>query len=85
MFCALNGATGTPRRRSHAQIAVAIQLLPAFDDVPPMKMGRARIIGLRSWRLGTQVHRSRAGLQPRQQRDAAAAARHVRCRTIHTR
>ncbi len=43
MFCALNGATETPRRRSHAQIAVVIQLLPAFDEVPPMKIGRAGI------------------------------------------
>jgi hypothetical protein len=41
MFCALNGATRTPRPLSHAQSAVAIQLLPALDDVPPMKMGRA--------------------------------------------
>jgi hypothetical protein len=41
MFCALNGATETPLDRSHAQIAVVIQLLPAFDDVPPMKSGRA--------------------------------------------
>jgi hypothetical protein len=41
MFCALNGATATPWLRSHAQIAVAIQLLPAFDDVPPMKIGLA--------------------------------------------
>src|SRR6266511_2640501 len=43
MFCALNGATDTPRLRSHAQIAVAIQLLPALDEVPPMKSGRAVI------------------------------------------
>src|SRR5438132_1424038 len=41
MFCALNGATDTPLARSHAQIAVTIQLLPALDDVPPMKSGRA--------------------------------------------
>ena len=41
IVCALNGATRTPRPRSHAQIAVVIQLLPAFDDVPPMKRGRA--------------------------------------------
>src|SRR5438445_1582085 len=41
MFCALNGATDTPLPRSHAQIAVAIQLLPEFDEVPPMKSGRA--------------------------------------------
>jgi hypothetical protein len=39
MFCALNGATRTPRRRNHAQIAVAIQLFPACDDVPPTKIG----------------------------------------------
>jgi hypothetical protein len=41
MFCALKGATDTPFARSHAQIAVAIQLLPALDEVPPMKRGRA--------------------------------------------
>ena len=39
MFCALNGATDTPLLRSHAQIAVAIQLLPALDEVPPTKRG----------------------------------------------
>jgi hypothetical protein len=27
-----------PLLRNHAQIAVAIQLLPAWDEVPPMKM-----------------------------------------------
>ncbi len=36
MFCALNGATDTPRDRSQAQTAVVIQLLPALDEVPPM-------------------------------------------------
>jgi hypothetical protein len=41
MFCALNGATETPRRRSAAQIAVAIQLLPALEEVPPMNRGCA--------------------------------------------
>jgi len=41
MFWALNGATATPRERSHAQIAVAIQLFPAFDEVPPTKTARA--------------------------------------------
>jgi hypothetical protein len=45
MFCALNGATATPRRRSHAQTAVAIQLLPAFDEVPPMNSGFAATSG----------------------------------------
>jgi hypothetical protein len=39
MFWALNGATRTPCFRSHAQIAVVIQLLPAFDAVPPTKNG----------------------------------------------
>ena len=43
MFCALNGATDTPRLRSHAQMAVVIQLLPAFDDVPPTNRDRAVI------------------------------------------
>jgi hypothetical protein len=37
MFCAWNGATEMPRPRNHAQIAVVIQLLPAFEDVPPTK------------------------------------------------
>src|SRR5258705_10741034 len=46
MFCALNGATDTPFARSHAQIAVTIQLLPALDEVPPMKSGRAAIKAL---------------------------------------
>ena len=41
MFCALNGATAMPRCRSHAQIAVVIQLLPAWDATPPTKMGFA--------------------------------------------
>jgi hypothetical protein len=43
MFCALNGATATPRPLSQAQMAVAIQLLPAFEDVPPTNNGRAVI------------------------------------------
>jgi hypothetical protein len=37
MFCALNGATRTPSRRSHAQSAIVIQLFPAFDDVPKIE------------------------------------------------
>ena len=41
MFCALNGATATPCRRKEAQIAVTIQLLPEFDDVPPTNNARA--------------------------------------------
>ena len=44
MFCALNGATDTPRRLSHAQMAVVIQLLPAFEDVPPTNSDRAVIV-----------------------------------------
>ena len=40
MFCALKGATRTPRRRSHAQIAVVIQLLPTWDAVPPTNSER---------------------------------------------
>lgn len=43
MFCALNGATAMPWRCSQAQIAVAIQLFPAFEEVPPTKSGRAGI------------------------------------------
>ena len=38
MFRALKGATATPRRRSQRQIAVAIQLLPTWDPVPPTIM-----------------------------------------------
>jgi hypothetical protein len=38
MFCALNGATFIPFRRSHAPKAVTIQLLPAFDEVPKTDM-----------------------------------------------
>ena len=34
MFCALNGATATPRRRSHRQIPATSALLPASDVVP---------------------------------------------------
>ncbi|HEX3703619.1 MAG TPA: hypothetical protein VHU82_09820 [Vicinamibacterales bacterium] len=41
MFCALNGATDTPLSLSQAQMAVAIQLFPAFDEVPPTNNGRA--------------------------------------------
>src|ERR1044072_5248200 len=67
MFCALNGATDTPRRRSHAQIAVAIQLLPALDDVPPMKSGRALMYGRRG-------ARSRARFVSSSRRDCARAA-----------
>ena len=57
MFCALNGATATPRRRSHAHSAVAIQLLPAFDDVPPTKIGLARISG--KWQTAGRCPRAR--------------------------
>ena len=53
MFCALNGATDTPRCRSHAQIAVVIQLLPAFDDVPPMKRVLLMRYGAESATRGT--------------------------------
>ena len=34
MFCALNGATATPRRRSHRQIPATSALLPASEVVP---------------------------------------------------
>jgi hypothetical protein len=43
MFCALKGATDSPRFLSQAQMAVVIQLLPAFDDVPPTNSDRAII------------------------------------------
>src|SRR5882672_8203011 len=63
MFCALNGATDTPFPRSHAQIAVAIQLFPAFDEVPPMNSGRAfttnQIGGATPQRDGTACHQAR--------------------------
>ena len=48
MFCALKGATDSPRCLSHAQMAVVIQLLPAFDDVPPTNSDRAVIRDRRS-------------------------------------
>ena len=48
MFCALKGATESPRRLSHAQMAVVIQLLPALDDVPPTNRDRAVIRDRRS-------------------------------------
>src|SRR5687768_10371362 len=48
MFCALKGATESPRCLSQAQMAVAIQLLPAFDEVPPTNSERAIIRGPRS-------------------------------------
>src|SRR5688500_10135368 len=60
MFCALNGATATPTDRSHAQIAVVIQLLPAFELVPPMNSGRALI-----------AHPSGAGPRPDTDRRSA--------------
>ena len=50
MFCALNGATDSPRCLSHAQMAVVIQLLPAFEDVPPTNNDRAVIRDRRSSR-----------------------------------
>src|SRR4051794_75421 len=34
MFCALNGATATPRRASHRQRPATSALLPASDVVP---------------------------------------------------
>jgi hypothetical protein len=34
MFCALNGATRTPRRASHRQSPATNTLFPASDDVP---------------------------------------------------
>jgi hypothetical protein len=57
----LNGATRTPRRRSEAQAAVAIQLLPAFDEVPPKKIGVAAMVMLPSQRPAvtvTYVHKA---------------------------
>ena len=43
MFCALNGATRIPLFFRYLQIAVAIQLLPACDVVPPTKAERFEI------------------------------------------
>src|SRR3954463_4100961 len=41
MFCALNGATRRPMRRRYRHTAVATQLLPTWEPVPPMNMGLA--------------------------------------------
>lgn len=41
MFCALKGATRRPRRARSRQKAVAIQLLPALEPVPPIKIAWA--------------------------------------------
>jgi hypothetical protein len=37
MFCALKGATATPRRASARHKPVTISDLPTFDDVPAIK------------------------------------------------
>src|SRR4029078_3708599 len=44
MFCALNGATRTPRARSDAQIAVTLQLLAEVEGVAPTKRERAILL-----------------------------------------
>jgi hypothetical protein len=38
MFCALNGATLTPRRHSHRQMPAVTTLLPASEVVPATKI-----------------------------------------------
>src|SRR5260221_10926390 len=43
MFCALNGATRSPRRSSIRQNAAVNQLFPTCDAVPPMNSGRAML------------------------------------------
>src|SRR5689334_3111763 len=57
MFCALNGATFRPRLRRKRQMAVHIQLFPAWDAVPPTKMALAVI--LRGWRPPRPGRRNR--------------------------
>jgi hypothetical protein len=59
--CALNGATGRLLLRSRAQIAVVIQLLPAFDEVPPMNSGRALMSVLARLRCARSVSASIPG------------------------
>src|SRR5690606_19520885 len=44
MFCALNGATRTPRRASARHSPAAIRLLPTLEPVPSTAMASARAI-----------------------------------------
>jgi hypothetical protein len=65
MFCALKGATRSPRRVSSRQIAVAIQLFPTLEPVPPTKialptplLSRRRIAGfvsIYSWKITPKI------------------------------
>lgn len=59
MFCALNGATRSPRRTSRRHSAVAIQLLPALELVPPTKIALAiaSIVDERGVRPTVRRHR----------------------------
>ncbi len=64
MFCALNGATDTPLRRRWAQMAVAIQLLPAFEDVPPTNSERTFKALLDRAARATTVPQAHVGASP---------------------
>ena len=44
MFCALNGATLTPRRYSHRQIPAVSTLLPASEVVPATSSPPPRVM-----------------------------------------
>lgn len=59
MFCALKGATLRPRRVSSLHNAVAIQLLPTFEAVPPTKIARAMLFYCR--RRARRMAISRSG------------------------
>lgn len=63
MFCALKGATETPRPRNQAQIAVVIQLLPAFD-VPPTKRVLALAMTLVLYVVGYHAREKRLPALP---------------------
>src|SRR5688500_7808405 len=74
MFCALHGATDRPRRRSQAHSAVVIQLLPAFDDVPPTKSPRASpMTGPRALTRPLRQHPRGVALDARLLRDQRTA------------
>ena len=60
MFCALNGATLTPRRASQRQIPAVTALLPASDAVPATSNPFMRP----SWRPATRSCGRPGGQQP---------------------
>ena len=55
MFCALNGATRSPIRRRYRHNAVATQLLPTWEPVPPIKIGLAVMNGQDLRELGRSL------------------------------